>query len=86
MSKQSLQKSLERLRAELADSDDLDPATRLELAEVAATIDRLLVNEEPNIEAAHSRIEDAALSFEARHPAFSRILSDVTDALAKLGF
>jgi hypothetical protein len=86
MSKQTLTASLERLRAELAASADLDADTRQQLADVADTIDQLLEEESPDYRAAHSSIEDAALSFESRHPAFSRILSDVTYSLAKLGF
>jgi len=85
MSKQTLQNSLDQLRQQLADTADLDTDTRRQLAEVADTIERVLEEPSADHREAHANIEDIALGFEARHPAFSRILSEVTDALAKLG-
>lgn len=85
MPRKALQLNLDRLREQLTNADDLDDATRRELAEVAETIDDVLGADAPDYQTAHMRIQDAALEFEARHPAFARILSDVTDALAKLG-
>lgn len=85
MPKQTLQNSLDRLRGQLAEPDQLDEETRRQLAEVAETIERVLNESEPDVDAAHADIEDIALGFEARHPAFARLLSEVTDALAKLG-
>lgn len=85
MSKQTLINSLEQLRERLSDPAELDAETRRQLAEVADTIEQVLNEPAPDYQQAHASIEDAALSFEARHPAFSRILSEVTDALAKLG-
>lgn len=85
MSQQTLKSSLDRLREELADPSKLDADARRELAEVADTIERVLDEPRPDYAAAQERIENAALGFEARHPRFARILSDVTDALAKLG-
>jgi len=85
MSKETLRQNLSRLREELADPDDLDDETRQQLAEIADTIERVLHERSPDYGEAHASIEDAALGFEARHPRFSGILSEVTDALAKLG-
>lgn len=85
MPRKALQTNLDRLREQLRNTHDLDDATRRELAEVADTIDDVLGADAPDYESAHTRMQDAALRFEARHPAFARILSDVTDALAKLG-
>ena len=86
MPKQTLETNLNQLRELLADPERLDnDDTRRQLAEVADTIEQVLGEASPNYQRAHASIEDAALSFEARHPAFSRILSEVTDALAKLG-
>ena len=85
MTEQTLKSSLTQLREQLARPNDLDPETRRQLAEVADTIERVLGESSPDYEEAHASIQDVALGFEARHPAFSRILSDVTDALAKLG-
>jgi hypothetical protein len=86
MARQTLQLKLSRLREQLKHAHDLDHDTRRELAEIAETIDEVLEADAPDYQSAHKRIENSALEFEARHPAFARILSDVTDALAKLGF
>jgi hypothetical protein len=80
-----LKDNLDKLRAELATPDHLDRETRQQLAEIADTIERVLDESEPDYEKAHASVQEATLRFEARHPAFARILSEVTDALAKLG-
>jgi len=85
MPTEALKKSLGELRAELAQRSQLDDETRRQLAEVADAIEQVLDEPAPDVAAASARIENAALAFEARHPAFARILSEVTDALAKLG-
>ena len=85
MPRQSLKDSLSKLRAGLAAPETLDRETRRQLAEIADTIERVLDEPENDYGEAFARIEKAALGFEARHPRFARILSDVTDALAKLG-
>jgi Domain of unknown function (DUF4404) len=81
----TLRDSLIKLRRELENHEELDDDTRQQLAEIADTIDRVLNESHPDIREAHASIEDAALGFEARHPSFARVLSEVTDALAKLG-
>jgi hypothetical protein len=85
MSEQTLKANLDQLRKLLADPGSLDEAAREQLADVADTIENVLDESEPDYQAAHSSIEQAAIEFEARHPAFARILSELTDALAKLG-
>jgi hypothetical protein len=85
MPEQALKANLEKLRSELANPGSLDDDTRQQLAEVAQTIESLLQAESPDYQQAHASIQDTALRFEASHPAFSRIMSEVTDALAKLG-
>ena len=85
MPEQALKTNLEKLRNELAHPGSLDEETRQQLADVAATIESLLQADSPDYQQAHANIQDAALRFEASHPAFSRIMSEVTDALAKLG-
>lgn len=85
MPKQTLKQNLEKLRSQLNATRELDAETREELAAVADSIERILHEPEGDHHEAFERIEDAALSFEARHPAFARILSEVTDAIAKLG-
>jgi hypothetical protein len=85
MCEQTLKANLDQLRKLLADPGSLDEAAREQLADVADTIENVLDESEPDYQAAHSSIEQAAMEFEARHPAFARILSELTDALAKLG-
>ena len=85
MPKQSLKQNLARLRSQLDNPEQLDEETREQLAEVADTIERVLDEPEADYREAYESIENIALSFEARHPNFARILSEVTDALAKLG-
>jgi hypothetical protein len=85
MSEQTLKTSLDQLRKQLAHPEELDEETRRQLADVADTIERVLEEPEPDYGEAHASVQSIALGFEARHPRFSRILSDVTDALAKLG-
>ena len=85
MTKQALQATLTELRAELEQTDTLDEATRLQLNEIADEIERVLEQKAPDYESAQARVEAATLRFEAEHPYFARILSEVTDALSKLG-
>ena len=85
MSKETLKTNLDLLRRELEDSEALDDEIRQELSAVAATIERLLEAPAPDYQTAYETLEGRALRFEASHPYFSRVLSEVTDALAKLG-
>lgn len=85
MPRQSLKQNLEQLRQKLEHAHDLDSATQRELADIAETIEELLAQESPDVSSTYSRINDAALEFEARHPTFARILSEITDTLTKLG-
>ena len=86
MPEQTLKNNLAKLRRELDVAESLVEDTRRELADVADSIEHLLEAPEPDYASARADLETSALRFEARHPTFSRILSEVTDALAKLGF
>jgi len=85
MSEESLRKQLAALRRELASSEQLDGATRARLDRLADEIDAVLGADEPDYGTLRERVAGAALRFEAEHPRFARVLSDVTDTLAKLG-
>jgi hypothetical protein len=61
----------------------LDGETREMLEAVARDIEQVL--EGGGDDSARGRIESVALRFEAEHPRFARMLSEVTDALAKIG-
>lgn len=85
MSEQTLKRSLETLRQELERPGDLDAELRQQLADVADSIEQVLESSVPDYHRAHENAQSAALRFEAEHPSFARVLSEVTDALAKLG-
>jgi hypothetical protein len=85
MPKQSLISQLDLLRDELADANSLDDDTRALLVEVADEIDVILDETDPNYRSLRERIDAATVRFEAEHPRFAGILSDITDTLAKLG-
>ena len=85
MPQKALKTHLDSLRSELAQADSLDAETRQMLAELAASIEKTLSSTATNHDSLRERIESTTLEFEARHPNFSRILSEVSDTLAKLG-
>lgn len=86
MPEETLKASVDKIRQHLAEPDKLDAQTRQQLSAIADEIDKAIEDPENHAENALASIENSALEFEARHPAFARILSEVTDALAKLGF
>jgi hypothetical protein len=85
MSEESLRRHLEALRRELASAKRLDGETRARLDRLADEIEGALGAEEPDFGSLNERVAAAAVRFEAEHPRFARVLSDVTDTLAKLG-
>ena len=85
MPKETLKRNLARLNEELAASDTLDAKTRAQLSQVVDDIEQLLADEGGDGENIGRRIAAAAYRFEAGHPNLARIMSEVTDALAKLG-
>lgn len=85
MPKRALKSNLDALRKELAEAETLDAKTRDMLGEVAIDIEQVLAETASDYESVRERVKAATLEFEAEHPGFARILSEVTDALAKLG-
>jgi len=90
MPDKALKQQLTELHAELASADDLDPALRRQLRDVADDIERLLAEETSSkevstIDQVQARIEEATVEFEAEYPRFARILEHLADTLAKLG-
>ena len=63
----------------------MDDETRALLARIADDIERVLSEDRLDDQGLTDRIETATVRFEASHPRLSRALSEVTDALAKLG-
>ena len=85
MAKEELKRQLARLRAELAAAPELDAETRTLLDAVASDIERTLEGRHDEPHTVRERVEGATVRFEAEHPRFARVLSEVTDALAKIG-
>ena len=90
MPDKALKQQLTELHAELASANNLDPALRRQLRDVADDIERLLAAETASEETStvgqlQTRVEEATVEFEADHPRFARILGDLADTLAKLG-
>jgi hypothetical protein len=75
------------LHEELRSAGSLDAETREMLETVARDIERTLAGEHDadSMRERLDRLEGAAVRFEAEHPAFSRVLTEVTDALTKIG-
>ena len=88
MPKKALQQQLTELHEELATAAELDPELRHLLREVAGDIENVLdeTAEQDRIdEDLLGRVRQATVDFEAEHPRLAQILSELTDALAKLG-
>lgn len=85
MAREELKAHLDRLHAELAAARELDDETRALLEAVADDIERALEGRHDEPHTVRERVEDATVRFEADHPRFARVLTEVTDALAKIG-
>jgi len=85
VAKEELKRQLARLRAELAAAPELDAETRTLLDAVASDIERTLEGRHDEPHTVRERVEGATVRFEAEHPRFARVLTEVTDALAKIG-
>ncbi len=85
MPSEDLKRHLDRLREELAADPELDAETRAMLEDVALSIERALEGQHDEPHTVRERVEGATVRFEAEHPRFARVLSEVTDALAKIG-
>ena len=85
MPKKALAKNLERLHEELSTLETLDDETRAALADIAADIERILGERAARHASLRDRIEALTVRFEASHPKLAGVLSEVADALAKVG-
>jgi hypothetical protein len=90
MDKQRLLETLDALRTEVAQANEVDPEMLAELRELTDEL-RQSIDEEEQVE--HQEDEDAPhglkdllLRFEAEHPQLSVAVGKVADALAAMGF
>ncbi len=89
MDKQRLLQTLAELRAEIAQTESVDPETA-ELLDSAVQdlkgeLDKLGVKPAEEASPATSGLKDVLLKFESEHPQLSEAVGKVADALAALG-
>ena len=88
MDKKHLQSIIENLHSELASAESIDEESRGLLKKLAQDVEKLAddadaADIEP--ETTTSQLQNAAVQFESDHPKLSMALSEVIDALGKLG-
>ena len=90
--RESLQQSLARLHAELAQAPRVDPKSRQLLRELLADIERILQESSPDqkpaarrAEPSVPRLEALAIEFEAEHPGLAGSLRQLVDLLGRAG-
>jgi hypothetical protein len=84
---QRLQKLLRELHAELGSTESIDAEARNQLQDLARDIQTVVDaaadgNEQ---QGGQHQLQQAVLEFETEHPRIAGILSQIADALAKLG-
>jgi hypothetical protein len=89
MDKQRILDALNVLRAELADAEGLDAASREQLEQVTGDIERKLhagaTTTADDDEPLSGRLQDAVQEFGAEHPQITSAVNQVAAALANLG-
>jgi hypothetical protein len=90
MEKQRLLHSLEELRAELSQAEEVDPETLAELRRLTNDIQNKLKGRQDEswskeLEPTTSGLKDLLLKYEADHPQLSVAVGRVADALASMG-
>lgn len=86
MPKETLRKNLIELQTELASAEQkLDSELHTLLRGVATDIEHLLGDEPTAARSGKEQLEEIALKFESEHPRLSSIISEVADALSKMG-
>jgi hypothetical protein len=89
MDKRRVLEALQTLRAELADAEGLDQASRSELERVTDDVERQLRSGAPSTgddsEPLAGRLQDAVQEFGAEHPQITGAVNQVAAALANLG-
>lgn len=88
MDKEQLQKTLEDLHEELNTIDSIDGSSRALLEQLMVDIQGVISGSEPEAEEkayATAQLEAAAVKFKSEHPKLAMTLSEIVDALGKLG-
>ncbi|MEX0937994.1 MAG: DUF4404 family protein [Pirellulales bacterium] len=83
-----LHETLQSLRTQLSETEDLDDSTAEELSTTIADIESALERDDPHA-ARHpslvDRLSDAGRSYEETHPTLSATLARLIDTLAQMG-
>jgi len=88
MGKKHLQSIIENLHRELDSAESIDEESRVLLKELAQDVEKLAGDaDSADVEPATTsgQLQAAALRFESDYPKLSMALSEVIDALARLG-
>ena len=88
MPEKHIRKTLEELRDELGNIDEVDPSLRDLLAQVDTDIHQLLdadEREQSQTDALMERIEALGADFAARHPQTERFFQELVATLGRLG-
>ena len=88
MEKENLRKLIASLQEELSAAESVDEQSRALLRKLTQDIDNLAAGggaPESSPESTAGQLEEAALKFETEHPKLSMALSEIVDALGKLG-
>jgi hypothetical protein len=86
MVRQRLTELLGELQDEFEKADDIDPATRAQLEEVAADLDEYLGrDEEEDEQGIVETLREKLLNLEVEHRRLATIVGETLDMLARLG-
>jgi len=89
MEKERLLQTLDALRAEVAQANQVDPEMRAELRRLTEELQQSIDDDEsptPETEQVSHGLKDLLLNFEAEHPQLAVSIGKVADALAAMGF
>ncbi len=88
MDKEQLQKTLADLHEELSAMDSIDGSSRALLQQLMGDIQEIISKSKPELDEranATAQLEAVAVKFKSEHPRLSMALSEIVDALGKLG-
>ncbi len=88
MEKERLQRLVASLHEELSSSDTVDEESRALLQKLTQDIQNLSTGAgavEQHKESTTNQLEEAAMKFETEHPKLSMVLTEIVDALGKVG-
>lgn len=86
MPKQKLQSSIDALRSELSQNDNLAEDQQQELSDLATRIDSMLAGDSEHWEEKLvDGLEQKLLEYEEEHPVIARIMQEIVTTLSNIG-